>query len=130
MTLILLCFVGLTATNPNNTTVFAKLGKSVHMPCIYYSQMAMHFSWYKHEVGQNPRLIATVYKYDQKATFYHDFKDTSRFSVLNDKGVNQLVIRNLQFSDSATYYCGSAYSNVLEFILGTELIVQGIISDN
>ncbi|XP_056593453.1 novel immune-type receptor 9 isoform X2 [Triplophysa dalaica] len=124
---ILLLFpVSLTAMNLSNTTVFAKLGESIHMPCVYYSQMAMHFSWYKHELGLNPRLIATTYKYDKKATFYHDFKDTSRFSVLNDKGVNQLVIKNLQFSDSATYFCGSAYSNVLEFIQGTELIVQGL----
>lgn len=127
---LLLFPVSLTAMNVNNTTLFAKLGESIHMPCFYHSQMTMHFSWYKHQLGQYPRLIATIYKYDQKATFYHDFKVTSRFSVLNDEGVNQLVIRNLQFSDSATYYCGSAYSNVLEFIQGTELIVQGLQNDN
>ncbi|XP_051501429.1 uncharacterized protein LOC127410273 isoform X2 [Myxocyprinus asiaticus] len=93
---------------------------------LFPSQMAMHFSWYKHEPGQNPRLISTIYKYNQITTFYHNFKNNSRFSVMNEKGVHQLVISNLQSSDSATYYCGSAYSNVMEFVHGTKLIVEGL----
>ncbi|XP_055052119.1 immunoglobulin kappa light chain-like [Misgurnus anguillicaudatus] len=118
--------VSLIATQLDNRTVFAKLGDTIYISCFYHSQMAMHFSWYKHELGQNPRLILTIYKYDQKATFYHNFRDSSRFSTLSGKGLYQLVIRNLQFSDSAIYYCGSSYSNVLEFIQGTELIVQDV----
>ncbi|XP_051984461.1 immunoglobulin kappa light chain-like [Xyrauchen texanus] len=110
----------------SNSQVFGKLGETVNMSCFYQNQMAMHFSWYKYEPGQNPRLISTIYKYDQKAMFYHNFKNNIRFSVLNEKGIHQLVINNLQFSDSATYYCGSAYSNVMEFIHGTKLIVEGL----
>ncbi|XP_048039340.1 novel immune-type receptor 9 [Megalobrama amblycephala] len=123
---LLLFLIGLTATHLNNPPVFTKPGETVNLPCFYQSQIAMHFSWYKHEPGQNPRLISTIYKYDQNARFYHNFKNDSRFSVLNEKGVHQLVIRNTQISDSATYYCGSAYSNVMEFVEGTELIVEGL----
>lgn len=122
------CFnvvLGFTATHLNNPPVFTKPGETVHLPCFYQSQIAMHFSWYKHEPGQNPRLISTIYKYEQNARFYHNFENNSRFSVLNENGVHQLVIRNTQISDSATYYCGSAYSNVMEFVEGTELIVEG-----
>ncbi|XP_073693724.1 uncharacterized protein [Garra rufa] len=68
------------------------------MSCFYRSQMAMHFSWYKHELGKNPRLMSTIYK-------------------------------NIQLSDSATYYCGNAYSNVMEFVGGTELIIEGVKSN-
>ncbi|KAG1959420.1 hypothetical protein F2P79_007152 [Pimephales promelas] len=122
----LLFLIGLTATHPNNPSVFAKPGETIRLPCVYQSQIAMHFSWYKHEPGQNPRLISTIYKYDNKARFYHNFENNSRFSVLNEKGMHHLVIRNIQISDSATYYCGSAYSNVMEFVEGTELIVEGL----
>ncbi|XP_016151325.1 uncharacterized protein [Sinocyclocheilus grahami] len=123
---LLLFLIGLTASHLNNPPVFVKLGETINMSCSYQSQMAMHFSWYKHKLGQNPRLISTIYKYDNKARFYHNFQNSSRFSVLNDKGVHHLVIRNIQLSDSATYYCGSAYSNVMEFVEGTELIVEGL----
>ncbi|XP_016370135.1 uncharacterized protein LOC107709975 [Sinocyclocheilus rhinocerous] len=123
---LLLFLIGLTASHLNNPPVFVKLGETINMSCSYQSQVAMHFSWYKHKLGQNPRLISTIYKYDNKARFYHNFQNSSRFSVLNDKGVHHLVIRNIQLSDSATYYCGSAYSNVMEFVKGTELIVEGL----
>ncbi|XP_016325481.1 uncharacterized protein LOC107675589 [Sinocyclocheilus anshuiensis] len=95
---LLLFLIGLTASHLNNPPVFAKPGETINMSCFYQSQMAMHFSWYKHELGKNPRLISTIYK-------------------------------NIQLSDSATYYCGSAYSNVMEFVEGTELIVEGVKSD-
>ncbi|XP_051755458.1 LOW QUALITY PROTEIN: novel immune-type receptor 9 [Ctenopharyngodon idella] len=85
----------LPAKHLNNPPVFTKPGETINLPCFYQSQIAMHFSWYKHEPGQNPRLISTIYK-------------------------------NTQISDSATYYCGSAYSNVMEFVEGTELIVEGL----
>uniref|UniRef100_UPI0000D8E45C novel immune-type receptor 9 isoform 2 precursor n=1 Tax=Danio rerio TaxID=7955 RepID=UPI0000D8E45C len=91
----LFCLIGISSTHPNAPPVFVKLGESVNMSCIYQSQMARHFSWYKHEPGQNPMLISTIYK-------------------------------NVQFSDSATYYCGGAYSNVMEVVKGTRLIVQGL----
>ncbi|KAK7176857.1 hypothetical protein R3I93_000947 [Phoxinus phoxinus] len=125
----LLFLIGLTATHLNNPPVFAKPGETIHVPCVYQSQIAMHFSWYKHEPGQNPMLISTIYKYDRNARFYHHFENNSRFSVLNENGVHHLVIRNIQISDSATYYCGSAYSNVMEFVEGTELIVEGLKSN-
>uniref|UniRef100_UPI000D192709 novel immune-type receptor 9 isoform 1 precursor n=1 Tax=Danio rerio TaxID=7955 RepID=UPI000D192709 len=122
----LFCLIGISSTHPNAPPVFVKLGESVNMSCIYQSQMARHFSWYKHEPGQNPMLISTIYKYDHTAQFFNTFGNDSRFSVLNENGVHLLTIRNVQFSDSATYYCGGAYSNVMEVVKGTRLIVQGL----
>ncbi|KAF5907136.1 putative immune-type receptor 4 precursor [Clarias magur] len=86
--------------------------------------MAMHLSWYKHKLGQKPNLISNFYKYDEKATFHHEFKNDARFSMVSKRGITYLEIKKLQLSDSATYYCGSAHSNIMEFGEGTELIVQ------
>ncbi|XP_045081813.1 uncharacterized protein LOC123492739 [Coregonus clupeaformis] len=102
----------------------ANVGDTVVLHCLYKSDMAMHFSWYKQPFGEKPHLISTIYKYDKGATFYHEFKDNPRFSVQSSKGINHLSISDLKSSDSATYYCGSAHSNVVEFGKGTILNVK------
>uniref|UniRef100_A0A3B1KBF7 Ig-like domain-containing protein n=1 Tax=Astyanax mexicanus TaxID=7994 RepID=A0A3B1KBF7_ASTMX len=79
----------------DGTLMFAQEGQNVTVTCHYHSEMAMHFSWYKHKLGRKPELVSTMYKYEK-----------------------------LQRSDSATYYCGSAHSNIVEFGEGTELIVR------
>ncbi|XP_066536323.1 immunoglobulin kappa light chain-like [Hoplias malabaricus] len=99
-------------------------GQNVTIVCPYQSDMAMHFSWYRHIIGHKPELISTIYKYESKATFYHEFKDNPRFNMVNGKGITYLNISKLQISDSATYYCGSAHSNIVEFGDGTELVVR------
>ena len=85
----------------------------------------MHFSWYKHKLGQKPELISTIYKYDVKATFYGEFRNNTRFKMVNGKGITHMVITDLRLSDSGTYFCGSAHSNVVEFGEGTQLVVRG-----
>lgn len=105
--------------------VFVKEGEHVTITCRYQSEMAMHFSWYKHKLGQRPKLISTIYKYDDEARFYQEFKSGARFNMTNGKGITHLTITKVQLSDSATYYCGSAHSNIMEFGEGTELVVKG-----
>jgi hypothetical protein len=88
--------------------------------------MAMHFSWYKQNLGDKLQLFSTIhYKYDRNATFYHEFKDNPRFSVQNGPKKNHLRISDVQLSDSGTYYCGNAYTNRVEFGKGVILIVEG-----
>lgn len=123
------CFSGLVKTQTdfqsNDNLVFVNVGDSVNITCHYQSEMAMHYSWYKHKLGQKPKLISNFYKYDKKATFHHEFKENARFNMVNKKGVTHLEIKEIELSDSATYYCGSAHSNIVEFGEGTELVVQG-----
>ncbi|XP_030635036.1 uncharacterized protein LOC115816208 [Chanos chanos] len=108
-----------------NVVVSVELGKDVTLSCSYQTEMTMHFSWYKHIWGQKPRLISTIYKYDTQAIFHHEFKNNHRFTVERDEGINHLRISEVQSEDAATYYCGSAHSNVIEFDMGIELIVKG-----
>ncbi|XP_058249744.1 immunoglobulin kappa light chain-like isoform X2 [Hemibagrus wyckioides] len=127
---VCVCFSDLVKTQTdfqsNDSLVFVNEGDSVNITCHYQSEMAMHFSWYKHKLGQKPKLISNFYKYDQKATFHHEFKGNARFNMVNKKGVTHLEIKEIQLSDSATYYCGSAHSNIVEFGEGTQLLVQAL----
>ncbi|GAA6100838.1 novel immune-type receptor 2 isoform X1 [Tachysurus ichikawai] len=126
--ILFLCPIHLVKTQTDfqshDNLVFANEGDSVNITCPYQSEMAMHFSWYKHKLGQKPILISNFYKYDEKATFHHEFQDNARFNMVNKKGLTHLEIKEIQFSDSAIYYCGSAHSNIVEFGEGTELVVQ------
>ncbi|XP_036453681.1 novel immune-type receptor 9 [Colossoma macropomum] len=126
----LLCPMNLVKTHKSSqqdgALVFIKEGDSITIACHYQSEMAMHFSWYKNKLGQKPELISTIYKYDVKATFYGEFRNNTRFNMVNGKGVTHMVITDLRLSDSGTYYCGSAHSNIVEFGEGTQLVVRAL----
>uniref|UniRef100_A0A8C8GEL7 Ig-like domain-containing protein n=1 Tax=Oncorhynchus tshawytscha TaxID=74940 RepID=A0A8C8GEL7_ONCTS len=105
----------------------AKIGDTMILRCFYEGDMAMHFSWYKQNLGDKLQLFSTIhYKYDRNATFYHEFKDNPRFSVQNGPKRNHLRISDMQLSDSGTYYCGNAYTNRVEFGKGVILIIYGV----
>lgn len=50
-----------------------------------------------------------------------------RFSVERKEGTNHLRIADIHVSDSATYYCGSSHSNMVEFGEGIFLSVEGTV---
>uniref|UniRef100_A0A673VKD7 Ig-like domain-containing protein n=1 Tax=Salmo trutta TaxID=8032 RepID=A0A673VKD7_SALTR len=102
----------------------ANVGDTLVLHCFHESDMAVLFSWYKQTLGDKLQLFSTVNKYDRNATFYHEFKDNPRFSVENGQEKNHLRISDMQLSDSGTYYCGSSYSNKMEFGEGAILIVK------
>ncbi|CAL8241559.1 unnamed protein product [Merluccius merluccius] len=89
--------------------------------------VVMHFSWYRQSFGGPPRLLSTIYKYEQEHTSaVHRVNGRPRFEVYRgDQGLNHLHISNVHCNDSAVYYCGSAHSNVVEFGDGVFLHVTG-----
>uniref|UniRef100_A0A8C8D317 Ig-like domain-containing protein n=1 Tax=Oncorhynchus tshawytscha TaxID=74940 RepID=A0A8C8D317_ONCTS len=114
------------AQSPAIRLISPNVGDTVTLHCFYEGDMAVTFSWYKQPFGNIPRVMSTFfYKYDSGATFYHEFKGNPRFSVESDEGKNHLRISDMELSDSALYYCGSAYGNKVEFGEGTLLIVKG-----
>nr|XP_046184128.1 uncharacterized protein LOC124013722 isoform X1 [Oncorhynchus gorbuscha] len=105
--------------------IMANVGETVTLHCFYKGNLALYLMWYKQTMGDNPQLLSVFYKYNKNATFYHEFKGNTRFSVQSGEGMNHLKISDMQLSDSATYYCGNSYANQVEFGAGVILTVKG-----
>uniref|UniRef100_A0A3Q1J6F0 Ig-like domain-containing protein n=1 Tax=Anabas testudineus TaxID=64144 RepID=A0A3Q1J6F0_ANATE len=105
--------------------ILVKTGADLILRCFYEGDVAARFYWYKQTVGQKPRLVVIYYKFDKNRTFFNEFKNNPRFTLDTDVGKNHLQIRNLQMSDSATYFCASRYSYKFYFAEGTTVSVKG-----
>uniref|UniRef100_A0A8D3CAZ8 Ig-like domain-containing protein n=1 Tax=Scophthalmus maximus TaxID=52904 RepID=A0A8D3CAZ8_SCOMX len=63
-------------------------------------------------VGDN---VTLVYKHEKLATVSKWLVEITRFSVQREEGANHLQISDVHLSNSATYFCGSSHSNMVEF---------------
>ncbi|XP_074479488.1 uncharacterized protein LOC141760522 [Sebastes fasciatus] len=104
--------------------VSANVGNSVTLQCFYEDSEPASLYWFMQTPGQKPRLISSSYMHTT-ATFYHEFKNNSRFTVDKEKSNNHLTIFDLRISDSAIYYCAASDSFALYFAEGTLVSVQG-----
>uniref|UniRef100_A0A3B5PYW9 Immunoglobulin kappa light chain-like n=1 Tax=Xiphophorus maculatus TaxID=8083 RepID=A0A3B5PYW9_XIPMA len=104
--------------------VFAKAGDSLTLQCFYENIVDARFYWYRQNLGQNPRLVSSYYKYETNATFHNEFRNNPRFELETTKGKNHLKIRDLKISDSAVYFCASSYLYMLDFAEGTMVYVE------
>ncbi|XP_028285555.1 uncharacterized protein LOC114451178 [Parambassis ranga] len=105
--------------------ISANVGENVTLRCFYDSQLVARYFWYKQTLGQKPKLISKFYVYDKNATFLDEYKNNPRFSLDTGNGKNHLMILDLQFSDSATYYCASSFSVSFEFREGVTVSIKG-----
>uniref|UniRef100_A0A3B5PUI7 Immunoglobulin kappa light chain-like n=1 Tax=Xiphophorus maculatus TaxID=8083 RepID=A0A3B5PUI7_XIPMA len=108
----------------NKHFVFAKAGDSLTLQCFYENIVDARFYWYRQNLGQNPRLVSSYYKYETNATFHNEFRNNPRFELETTKGKNHLKIRDLKISDSAVYFCASSYLYMLDFAEGTMVYVE------
>ncbi|XP_038573004.1 uncharacterized protein LOC119901485 isoform X2 [Micropterus salmoides] len=63
--------------------VSANVGENVTLQCFYERDNSAWLYWFKQTLGQKPRLISTFYVYDRRTTFYHEFKNNQRFTLLD-----------------------------------------------
>ncbi|XP_029311207.1 signal-regulatory protein beta-2-like [Cottoperca gobio] len=104
------------------------VGESITLSCICdYEHNTVMLYWYKQTLGQKPNLISTyIYRHaNDKGMFEEEFNNDSRFSLDTENGKNHLKIKDLQISDSATYYCVRSDLYDLEFAEGTTVSVKG-----
>ncbi|KAG8006280.1 Obscurin, partial [Nibea albiflora] len=113
------------SVNRESDFVSFNTGDSLTLQCFYDVNIAARLYWYKHTVGQKPKIISTFYLYDKMSTFYDEFKDNPRFTVDTRNGTNHLTITDLSISDSATYYCLSCYLYTLEISESVTVSVKG-----
>ncbi|XP_053199031.1 uncharacterized protein LOC128383431 [Scomber japonicus] len=113
-----------TTVHQESGFISATVGDNLILKCFFTSDAARYY-WYKQTMGQKPRSISITSKFDKNGTFYDEFKNDPRFTLETNIGRNHLMISDLHISDSATYYCASGYSLVLEFAKGTTVNVKG-----
>ncbi|XP_074518409.1 immunoglobulin alpha-2 heavy chain-like [Halichoeres trimaculatus] len=117
--------VRVAAVKQDAGVVTVTAGNNVTLKCFHDSLVAMHFSWYRQIPGGKPELMSTVYKYDEPSKVSPWMERNPRFSLQRSEGANHLHISDVQFSDSAMYFCGSSHSNMVEFGEGAFLRVEG-----
>ncbi|XP_026208362.1 uncharacterized protein LOC113157232 [Anabas testudineus] len=109
--------------------VTAEVGQNVTLRCSSESNAVTFLSWYQQSLGKKPNIISTRMKHSSEADIYPAFKE--RFQVVTTRGhySNDLEIRDLRLSDSATYYCGILEFNAIEFGQGAFLHVKKSMSN-
>ncbi|XP_062422342.1 immunoglobulin gamma-1 heavy chain-like [Pungitius pungitius] len=98
-------------------------GENLTLKCFHEAGSSAKLHWFKHTLGQEPRLIST-YSRLTKATFYAEFQN-SRFTLNNETDWIHLTITDLHINDSATYYCVSSNTHTIDFLTTTTVSVQG-----
>ncbi|KAK7176868.1 hypothetical protein R3I93_000956 [Phoxinus phoxinus] len=99
-------------------------GDTVELSCSISTQQISLASWYKQVTGEEPRLIASSILHSAESQFHNEF-DNSNFEVSRVTDTFNLKIMNTVQSDSATYYCTTSFSNILDFGNGTRLVIKG-----
>ncbi|XP_056318709.1 novel immune-type receptor 4a [Danio aesculapii] len=100
-------------------------GHSVLLPCLLLEDHLHRVIWYKQALGEKPIVIVSSYHHSQPNEFSSEFKETQRFHAVRKADSFNLTIRRTLKSDSGTYFCGSAFANVVFFGTGTILLVKG-----
>ncbi|NP_938158.3 novel immune-type receptor 4a isoform 6 precursor [Danio rerio] len=100
-------------------------GHIVLLPCLLLEDHFHRVIWYKQVLGEKPVVIVSSYHHSQPNEFSSDFKETQRFHAVRKADSFNLTIRRTLKSDSGTYFCGSAFANVVSFGTGTILLVKG-----
>ncbi|XP_051284744.1 uncharacterized protein LOC127379327 [Dicentrarchus labrax] len=104
--------------------VSVKTGDKLTLQCFYKGNVPVRIYWYKHTLGQKPRLISSYSKYDINVAFYGEFKNNPRFTLDTENGKIHLMIKDLHISDSGTYCCVH-FLYTLEFSESITVSVEG-----
>nr|XP_040035771.1 uncharacterized protein LOC120821381 [Gasterosteus aculeatus aculeatus] len=106
-----------------NSFLSVETGGNLTLKCFHEAGSAAKVHWFKHTLGQEPRLISSSYRF-KTVTFNAEFKNP-RITLDNENDRNHLTIKDLQMNDSATYYCVSSNTQKCDFTATTTVSVQG-----
>uniref|UniRef100_A0A3B5QP09 Ig-like domain-containing protein n=1 Tax=Xiphophorus maculatus TaxID=8083 RepID=A0A3B5QP09_XIPMA len=105
-------------------SVTAKVGETVTLPCSCQHNAVTYLYWYYQIQGEKPRIISKQMKHDPQAEISPAYEERFRVLARSKDGVNDLMITDLQPSDSGTYYCVMLEFNAIEFGRGVFLHVK------
>uniref|UniRef100_A0A3Q0SCJ1 Ig-like domain-containing protein n=1 Tax=Amphilophus citrinellus TaxID=61819 RepID=A0A3Q0SCJ1_AMPCI len=104
--------------------ISAEVGGKVTLKCFHHADVSARVYWYKHTLGQKPKLMPFFFKYNLNNSFDDEFRNNPRFTLDTKNGKNDLTITDLRISDSATYYC-IQYLYALTFLENIIISVKG-----
>ncbi|XP_060951860.1 uncharacterized protein LOC133028849 [Limanda limanda] len=108
--------------------ISADVGDNLNLQC-FYEGGDNRIYWYKHTLGQKPRIISKTYRILKNLWLPNEFMDNPCFTVKTIGNASQLNISDLHLSDSATYYCLKDTRYVFEFTEGVTVSVKGSVSN-
>uniref|UniRef100_A0A672QWI6 Novel immune-type receptor 12 n=1 Tax=Sinocyclocheilus grahami TaxID=75366 RepID=A0A672QWI6_SINGR len=76
------------------------------------------YSWFKQSLGEAPTCILSLYAETSTPTFYGDFKNDKKLSVLKRGNIFALTIKDAKPSDTGIYYCGARDYDLITFSCG------------
>nr|AAF28784.1 immune-type receptor 7 [Sphoeroides nephelus] len=127
---LLMCLEKLAQTttkefSPSVNFILVKPGQNLTLPCVDRDTVSSKISWYKQIQKKVPTLICTYRKSSKDWTFYDHFKNNPRFHLQTNSTAANLMITDLESSDSASYYCAKKYMYVLDFTIVYTVMVEG-----
>ncbi|XP_068443956.1 uncharacterized protein [Clinocottus analis] len=117
-------FIGEMVQTTQNRFLSVQTGENVTLHCFFKDLVAPRLFWYKQTLGQKPKHVSTLYKYNTNGSFHAEFKNP-RFTLDARTDQNHLRITDLQISDSATYYCLGSFTDKFDFMEAIVVSVEG-----
>ncbi|XP_047463543.1 uncharacterized protein LOC125021488 [Mugil cephalus] len=106
----------------------AMVGETMTLRCVCEDDAVTFLSWYQQSLDGKPRIISTRMRHETTAVISPGYEGRFRVEAAHDT-INNLIIKDLQLLDSATYYCGILVFNAIEFGQGLYLHVKAPLSD-
>ncbi|KAK2913441.1 hypothetical protein Q8A67_001840 [Cirrhinus molitorella] len=101
-------------------------GETVTLECLISPDHGNYYSWFKQSLGEAPTCILSLYAETPIPTFYGDFKNETRFTVLKKGNYFALTIKKAKPSDTGIYYCGARDYDLTTFSSGLFLNYKGV----
>uniref|UniRef100_H3C1T9 Ig-like domain-containing protein n=1 Tax=Tetraodon nigroviridis TaxID=99883 RepID=H3C1T9_TETNG len=105
-----------------NKFILVKPGETLMLPCFYKDEDNYKISWFKQPLEEKPRLVCVGY--GSSWTCYESFANNPRFRLDTNNNGAHLTITDLEFSDSANYYCVNQNNYDYIFTEGYNVIVE------
>uniref|UniRef100_A0A3Q2V354 Ig-like domain-containing protein n=1 Tax=Haplochromis burtoni TaxID=8153 RepID=A0A3Q2V354_HAPBU len=112
------------SVHPESRFISAQVGGNLTLKCFHDGDRSARLYWFKQNLGQKPKIISHFFKYNVNNSSNEELKNNPRFTLETQDGKYHLMIKDLQVSDSATYYC-VYYLYTLTFLENIIVSVKG-----
>ncbi|XP_073692796.1 novel immune-type receptor 12 [Garra rufa] len=119
-------FIASAAVVQKNILEAFTAGETVTLECWISQDHGNYYSWFKQSLGEAPTCILSLYAETSTPTFYGDFKNDKRFTVLKKGNHFALTIDDAKPSDTGIYYCGARDYDLTTFSSGLFLNYKGV----